>query len=86
MHPSHVVRNGSKSTEWMATVAAASSVVAAALTPVACPDSQMGSGFCLLFADSDGENTQPWHGKLVVIVYKATASKTLNNHRIIVSR
>jgi len=31
MHPSHVVRNGSKSTEWMATVAA-SSVVAAALT------------------------------------------------------
>jgi hypothetical protein len=32
MHPSHVVRNGSKSTEWMARVAAALSVVAAALT------------------------------------------------------
>lgn len=27
----------------------------------------MGSGFCLLFADSNGENTQPWHGKLVIM-------------------
>jgi hypothetical protein len=86
MHPSHVFRNGSKSNRMDGDSGGGVIGCCGGSDSVACPDSQMGSGFCLLFADSNGENTQPWHGKLVVIVYKAAASKTLNDHWIVVSR